>query len=346
MRCSELRAATALCPLTLSLACALGLIGCDRVVQPIGAYEIAAQPVVPVRPQLDAGDGLSTPSKPIEIDAGGVGAAMAPPPVDHHDAAVPPWTIGTSDPTADAGAPYVPPDPSCLPTTSLPATKKRLDMYLVMDANVTLPYTGLWEFTTAGLRAFVMDPRSAGIGVGLRFFGLECDPDAYDLHPTVEVDLLPNNANAIAAATTAPTNFNTSPMAPALQGGINHQQRRATAHPDWKQVVVLLSDGVTEDISCVYTAQDLESEAASGFIGPPSIETYVLGYGFPATPMIANDIIARFSPLDSIASSGGTAQAITVSSSGDPAMMNEALHQIRRTAHPCTWCRPNSIRVS
>jgi hypothetical protein len=260
--------------------------------------------------------------------------------VDHPDASSPPWTIGPADPGLDAGPPYVPPDTSCLPTTTLPAEKTRLDMYLVMDANITLPYTGLWEFTTAGLRAFVMDPRSAGIGVGLRFFGLECDPDAYDLDPTVEVDLLPANASAIAAATEAETNFNTSPMAPALQGGINHQRRRATAHPDWKQVVVLISDGFTEDISCVYTAQDLESDASNGFIGPPSIETYVLGFGFPATPMIATDILERFSPLDSIASSGGTAQAITVTSSGDPTMMNEALQQIRRTAQPCEYVVP------
>jgi hypothetical protein len=357
MRALQLPAIAAVCPLTVVLAtCAtlgslIALSACQRIVQPIGQYQAERQPTTPPHnPQAgsaasahtQAGAAADVAIEQPTRDAGSplLGAAS------HGSSAAWPPVL------ADAGVvdAQVPPSKTsgstCQPTTSFTATRRRLDMYVLMDANITLPITGLWEFATAGLRDFATDWRSQAIGVGLRFFGAECDPDAYDSRPTVEVDLLGNNQNAIAAATQARMNFTASPMEPALAGGIRHQRRRAMLHPDWKQVVVLVSDGFTQDFSCVYTEQDLETDATTGFIGPPSIETYVLGFGLPNTPMAAADIIARFSPLDSIANAGGTYRSVTVPASADPTTMNDALQTIRRNAEPCDYLVPGHVDPS
>ena len=68
-------------------------------------------------------------------------------------------------------------------------------------------------------------------------------------------------------------------MLAALKGGLTHQRVRARNHPDWKQVVVLVSDGFTQDVTCLYSTQDLADEASNGYQGFPSIETHVIGVG-------------------------------------------------------------------
>lgn len=226
------------------------------------------------------------------------------------------------------------------------AERKRLDMYIVVDANITVQYTGLKEFLLSGLRSFVIDPASEGIGVGLRFFGDQCDAEPYDKEPTVEVGTLPNNRQALVDALNATrVNYNSSPMAPALQGGIDHQEHRAAADPDSKQVVVLATDGFTQDFTCAYSSRDLETIAASGMSATPKIETYIVGFGAPPNTMIpiADDVLARFSPLDSIASAGGTGSAITIRYGDDPTPLYEALVSVRRTAQPCEFTLPQSI---
>jgi hypothetical protein len=354
MRALQLPAIAAVCPLTVVLAtCATlaslsALSACQRVIQPVGQYQAEEQPSTPQHnPQAGS-------ASTAHGQAGsGAGVSLAQPSRDAGDPMLGAASHGSSTAwppllkdggLADAQVP--PPNSSggsvCQPTTSFAAKRRRLDMYLLMDANITLPITGLWEFATAGLRDFAVDWRSQEIGVGLRFFGAECSPEAYDT-ATVEVDLLSSNQSAITASTQARMNFTASPMEPALAGGIRHQRRRAMQHPDWKQVVVLLSDGFTQDFSCAYTEQDLENDASTGFIGPPSIETYVLGFGLPNTPTAAADIIARFSPLDSIANAGGTYSAVTVPVSADPQAMNEALQTVRRNAEPCEYQIPGNI---
>jgi hypothetical protein len=257
------------------------------------------------------------------------------PPRVINDGPVDPPVIPASDPTDKSER--------CTPNMSLAAQRQRLDMYIVMDANITLPYTGLWELATGGLREFVADRRSQGLGVGLRFFGNQCDADVYSAQPTVEVDLLPANSANMVAASNMHLTYTASPMAPALEGGIEHQRRRAADHPDWKQVVVLVSDGFTEDFTCSYTTRDLEDAASSGFNDPPAIETHVIGFGLPTTNPIAEDILDRFIPLDDIAAAGGTHKSKSVAAGSDPSVMNEAFQDVRRAALPCAYDLPSDL---
>jgi hypothetical protein len=266
--------------------------------------------------------------------------------------------ISTADPPAEP--PFVPPATANIPTASADgsnptkdqcvaaaydvAKRTRLDMYIVMDANITLPYTGLWEFVTSGLRRFVSDRRSQGTGVGLRYFGSVCDPNEYNFKPSVEVGVLPANLKDLTDALSARSTFMASPMAPALEGGIAHQLRRAKANPDTKQIVVLMTDGFTQDVTCNLRRQDVENQAAKGFTSAPSIETYVLGFGLPDTMnSIADDVLARFAALDPIAESGGTRKAYNVKGSQDPTQVQEALTAIRRAAQPCVYEVPEDV---
>jgi hypothetical protein len=222
-------------------------------------------------------------------------------------------------------------------------------MYILVDANITLQYSGLKEFVLSGLRSFVRDPATEGIGVGLRFFGDQCKADIYDKYPTVEVDTLPDNRVAlITALSPLRMDYSSSPTAFALQGGITHQERRAALKPEVKQIVVLATDGITQDLTCSSSSRELEMIAASGMSATPKVETYIVGFGAPPDTMIpiADDVIARFSPLDSIASAGGTRSAITLKYGDDPTPMYDALVSIRRQAQPCEFAVPQSLDTS
>ena len=321
--------------------------------QPVGAYEgthqsIQPAPVAPPDPAAEQASrtGMSSQvagsTAQIETGRGAEGGA---PDASAIDSTV---VIATPEPAPDAGSVLAPPPSSeaCNPTSTLAALQPRLDMYIVMDANITLPFFGAWEFASAGLQQFVTDPRSQDLGVGLRLFGLECEASAYDEKPTVEVDVVSNTASDIISKTSQRISLNASPMLPALQGGITHQSKRATRYTQTKQIVVLLTDGISQDLTCIYSEQDVENAAGQGFAaaaGEPVIETYVIGFGLPSTPsQVASDILDRFLPLKAIATAGGgTSQ--TLDSGDDPSLMNEALQLVRRQAKPCEYLVPKMV---
>ena len=228
----------------------------------------------------------------------------------------------------------------CLMGSTL-ATRKPLDMYLVVDANVTLPYSVSWEIATRGIRMFAQDPATEGIGVGLRYYGSECEAEPYDLEPTVEVGELPANEEELVAATMMDAEFSASPMAPALEGGIRHQKERAQQYPERKQIVVMITDGFTQDLQCRYSLQDVQDKASDGFNMNPQIQTYVIGFGAPdVMSSIANEVLARFSMLNGVARDGGSGSAYSVKVSDDPETMHSKLTEIRRDAQPCAYELP------
>lgn len=228
----------------------------------------------------------------------------------------------------------------CLMGSTL-ATRKRLDMYLVVDANVTLPYSGSWEIATKGIRMFVQDPATSGIGVGLRYYGSECEAEPYDHEPTVEVNELPGNEAELVAATMMDAEFSASPMAPALEGGILHQKARAEQYPERKQIVVMITDGFTQDLQCRYSLQDVQEKASDGFNKNPQVQTFVIGFGAPDTmSAIADDILSRFNVLNTVAREGGSATAYSVKFNDEPETMHSMLTEIRRQAQPCAYELP------
>jgi hypothetical protein len=199
------------------------------------------------------------------------------------------------------------------------AEGRQLDIYVMFDnSGSMIPW---WPAVTDALSSFVDDPRSAGIGVGIQYFGQSCDVNTYAT-PKVPIAPLPGNAAAIKGSYPLP--FADTPTTPALQGAITHARSWAEDHPESKVVVFLVTDGMPDD--CNSTVDTTAAQARLGLEGSPSIPTYVLGIG--------NGLA-----LDAIAQAGGTDKAIVVGATKDA--VYQAMSEIRGAALPCDYAVPD-----
>jgi hypothetical protein len=344
MRVRELLAANAFC--LLAMTCA----GCARVEQPVGEYNSHDRPAHPSEELPDPMDmrpsregGVST--SPL-ADAAISDASTDPPEtsldsgqVDNSPSTwLPPPILLDAGPSSSGGGTMC----KVLPVV---AERRRLDMYLMVDSNITVAASGVWEVMTDGITGFVQDRRSSGTGVGIRYFGNTCVPRDY-AQPSVEIDLLPANASDIVLSTRT-RRWSASPMLPALDGAIMHQKERGRLHPDWKQVVVLVSDGFTGDFQCLYTTQGLAESARDALVGNPSVETHVIGVGVTTNVIQPLDqLIERLGAFNAIADAGGSVEAVTTDITGNATQFSEALQRVRRKAAPCEYRTPTGLTTT
>ena len=342
MRVRELLAANAICLLALTGA------ACSRFEQPLGSYtpDRAGEGSIDLPPTAppESGTTGSTsgeggfPGPVIDLDA-----SSAPMPTAGATGMRP--SFGWPPPQlADGG---MPPEAAteCVTEKVVGAKRRRLDMYLMVDNNSTLPVSGAWEDVTAGLDMFVDDELAAGTGVGIRYFGSSCNAIEY-AEPTIDVGLLPANARAIRSSTKA-RRWTASPMLPALEGGLRFARTRSEDHPEWKQIVVLVSDALTQDFTCLYTTANLAESARDGYQGSPSIETHVIGVGVRtefSDPL--DELITRIGAYNTIASAGGSKSAILTNIGDDGSAFRDALHTVRRRATPCEFETPSNVASS
>lgn len=328
MRVGQLLALQAICLLAAAYA------ACSPVEQPLGVLigesaRVGPEGMAAPAPRSGSGDSEGVPQEPTA--AGGAGSAARP------SAGQP------SEPEPEPPQEFLPDNPNSCTDGVISPERRRLDMYILMDSNITLPGIGLWELVTSGLNMFVQTAPPSPTGIGIRYFGRECDPAAYEV-ADVDVDLLPDNAEAISRST-ALRRFTASPMLPALQGGINYAQARAIEYPDWKQVVVLVSDGFTQDFTCPYTPDDLQSAAAEGYFGSPAVETHVVGVGARVNVEGLDEFVERFGAFNDIARAGGSEMSTQVERTDDPAAFTEALQSVRRRAQPCEFRAPEGVPI-
>jgi hypothetical protein len=231
--------------------------------------------------------------------------------------------IGGSGGVIDPGKGGVDAGPMTCGGDKYVAEKRPLDIYVMFDDSASMiPW---WGSVTQAFTQFINAPESAGIGVGLQFFGLSCDVATYST-PKVPIALLPGNAAAIQAAFPI-LPFESTPTEPALKGAIEHARTWQASHLDHKVVVLLVTDG--EPTECNSTIQTVTQAAASGFSGTPSVATYVLGLGLSLTN------------LHTIAMAGGTNQAFIVDPNSGTAL-SQAMNQIRGNALPCDYALPKN----
>jgi Mg-chelatase subunit ChlD len=204
---------------------------------------------------------------------------------------------------------------------SYSAERKRLDIYMVVDDSASMvPW---WPFTLDAISQFLHDADSAGIGVGLQFFGNQCDP-AFYANPRVPIAELPDAAPALEMAFPALPLEGTA-MVPALQGAVQYARDNMDAHRDSKTVVLLVTDGLPTE--CNSNVPDVEAAAMMGLLGSPSVQTFVIGIGIDLTT------------LDGFAKAGGSDKAFSVEP-GSPAALVDALNAIRGQALPCDYALP------
>jgi hypothetical protein len=208
------------------------------------------------------------------------------------------------------------------------AQPAQLDIYVMFDdSGSTFIF---WPGVVDVFNKFLNDPASAGIGIGLQFFGQEgqCDPGFYAT-PKVPIAPLPGNITALQQAFPI-IPIEATPTLPAMQGAIQHARAWQQQNPTHKVVVLLVTDGLPSD--CDSTIPNVAQAAALGLSGSPSIPTFVLGLGL------------ALGDLNQVAQAGGTNQAVIADPSNATALA-QAMNQIRGAALPCDYALPSSGNV-
>jgi hypothetical protein len=192
-----------------------------------------------------------------------------------------------------------------------------------------------WKNSQAAVTAFVNDPSSNGLSVGLGSFppmngNTDCSGGTDCGTPIVPIAPLPGNANPMISGMQSATPNNPIALTPTECGlrGLVSECTTYTATSKIQCVGVLVTDGTPTqcDTDPNNLAKILSDAAARG------IKTFVIG--LPGS---------NLSALDALAAAGGTSKAIDVS--GGATAFIAGLNAIRGkvsvgTALPCTWKIP------
>ena len=181
------------------------------------------------------------------------------------------------------------------------------------------------------VEAFLNDRQSAGISVGVSFFGYmpigstSCDAGDYS-RAAVDIGMLPDSADQLTASVRAAIPTGETPTDSAIQGACNYLNGWRDDNPGFKSVILLVTDGVPEAPSSEGCQPSIEAaEQVTADARDAGIETYVLGVG------------QALDNLNRIAQAGGTDQAYLVEGGNVSQMVLEALNAIRADAAiPCT----------
>jgi hypothetical protein len=211
-----------------------------------------------------------------------------------------------------------------------------LDIYVMFDQSGSMlnDVGGMTRLQAVqqATTAFLRDPMSDGIGVGIGYFGVQpigqvsCDAAAYET-PDVPVTL--DHERVIASlASRVPTGE--TPTAAALRGACAYARSYQKSGVGRAIVTLLVTDGKPEapvscsNGGCCPTLEDATSVVAECLSERPGIATYVLGVG----PNLDN--------LSRIAEAGGTHAAYLVGNQDVASNVLNALNQIRGDAQiPC-----------
>ena len=229
-----------------------------------------------------------------------------------------------------------------------------LDMLIMMDRSVSMgdsdpkymiPGGGTkWVEARKGFASFFSLPQSAGLGVGIDFFGQgTCDVQAYAT-PEVVIQPLPDVAAGLLGAYDAQSPGGDTPMGPALEGALTYAKSWAQTHADHTVIVVLATDGAPHGCGAELTPSDVLHTSvdtiakipAAYAAGAPPIRTFVLG--IEGQEVTVDD----FRYAANTIATAGNGQAIIVEANDNLATeFSAALDTIRGTAAPpCDYSVP------
>jgi hypothetical protein len=272
--------------------------------------------------------------------------SVAPPIVD---AWVAP-TYGANAQKSDAGPPRGP--SAACGGASYVAKGKSLEILVLFDASLSMAlpaisweclttgegcttiesvlYTTLWKVAISELMSFARDPRASGVSVALKYFGVECSPDAYAT-PDVPLGVLPMQATQLQASLEQTWPVFASTTRPALEGALSFvRKRNADPGHNARDIVLIITSGLPDEASCEDNSNTAVSRvAAQGLAEQSSTSTYVF--------VTAPDL-----PLDDIARAGGTEQAILADLSKAGTLSEALLRVVERevAALPCEYELP------
>jgi hypothetical protein len=217
--------------------------------------------------------------------------------------------------------------------------RARADVFIMFDQSQSMDVmeSGMtrWSAVTQATIGFIQSMDSAGLHVGIGYFGRgavgadDCLVSVY-AQPEVAIAALPGNAMALVNSINRHRPLSETPTAAALTGAIQHAKDWQTRNPMTPVFVLLVTDGepsvalssVNPLTTCAGLVQDVPGTVAAaqaGASGTPPIKTFVLGVG----PSLAN--------LDQIAVAGGTQKAYLISGGNVAQQVITALNTIRGT---------------
>lgn len=220
------------------------------------------------------------------------------------------------------------------------ATRKGLNLYLMVDSSFTLALQPVWGQLTQGITAFVDDMANAGLGVAIQFYGAMCSVSIYAT-PRVPVVVLPGGADAIRTSFPLPIDGVAAAIAPAVEGAARYAATLETTDVDRETDVVIFSDGLFDTLTCGSGVVEATTHAASAFGAVPSIKTHVIAIDAGLLdPLNMVDL----TPLDGLAAAGGTTQARRVQVDlASAAQIQAALQQVTTSAQPCAFKIPTGF---
>lgn len=228
----------------------------------------------------------------------------------------------------------------CL-TDTLGAVPVPLSMLLVMDRSGSMNSPAgntKWDQARNAMIGFTDTKGASGTKIGLTVFppdtggGDQCQPSSYA--PVVPIALLPGNGTAIKDALLTRSTLGSTPMAGAMQGGVDAMKSFLAKNPNEEGVIILVTDGDPGACSGD-TVSNVTSITAAAAKGTPRIRTFVVGMEG-----------ATFANLDTIAKAGeGSSTAFNASGGSDAGVspqqqLLDALEKIRSGALGCEYLLP------
>jgi hypothetical protein len=251
-------------------------------------------------------------------------------------------TSGTGGSLTDTGVnDVIDPDGGCFYTAEQ-GKSTPLHLFIALDKSSSM--MGFkWDAAKAGLVAFVNDPISAGVYVGLKFFprapdGVPvCDQQAYAT-PDTPFDILPKNAKPIETAVNGATPDGLStPVYPALGGAILKSIQEVQNNPGHAAAVLLVTDGVPQGPAASCQGVDPTSTAEIGKLAQNG-----LGYGVSTYVIGLPGVDQSFA--NAVALAGGSQSAILVSNTNVQKEFQDALAKVRGQALPCEFELPEKVQ--
>jgi hypothetical protein len=223
-----------------------------------------------------------------------------------------------------------------------------LDIFIMFDVSGSMATkddgtTMRMDAVRGAVGRFLQAPESAGLGVGIGYFGTQplscactsCKADDY-AKPSVSVGVMPEQSASLIASLAAAAPTGETPTGAAVRGACTYARQVVTARPGHEVVVLLVTDGepqaplTSAKGTCSPTLEDAVTAARECRTGATPIRTYVLGVG------------PSLQKLNQIAAAGGTNQAYLVESGGGAEVL-QALNRIRTDAQiPCALQLPQS----
>lgn len=231
---------------------------------------------------------------------------------------------GTSDASIGAGG-----DAACLPGTYPLRAQQPTLVVALDDGSSLLPW---WPALSEGFLRFIQEDASRGMQVGLMPFAEACDAQSY-LPALVPIAPLPDNLSELQAAVPSTTSLSTSTV-PVFSAALQYATQWASAHPDTRVSVLLISDASPG--ACDGFIDDYVGEATrlarEAYTGSPSIATYAVGGDGLDT-------------IRTIAMAGGT-QATLISTLSTSDAVLAALHELRDAPTWCALALPDGVTLA